>query len=702
MTDINGNTVGALSNVASNPLDKDLNISDYNIVGLPFGSSLRTIQSTQILQTSIINDSANKLLNVGDVVSGTTEMTGILKVPSIATNTITNSVNANSSINMFDGQIYMNSTGNLYFNNNTVVCTPSLSPIESSSFKVTGGTSDSYMMSDGSLLKYSANSGNSNYYLYNSSTTQNVTPPIGDITYNNAVQANATIIYISHRTRDTIDIEVFFKQLSSLIEVYIQDQETSLNYIQYNIIGTPTITPEAQVAIPVIMRVGAGTGLTNFSNGHNVLLSFFTNSIETDLRISTLENQTVNQTAINGVSTNFTGTNGVVSTKFVKSSNPNSNHFWKTDGSADSNIYVLDSDLIITNANVTTLQTKTQNLTSTTSTSTFTGTGGIIADKFVTNTGTSLSFVKGDGSLDSTGYATLSLVNDVVNLINPVITKTQYQSISGGDTYFSTGLVLNGSITTDGISNIDILSMDKPFFGIQYNHGSAIINAQSNSNWTPAGSTTAVVAPYSTTTNVTRQIGAALWSFPTPGDGQICGYGSTITTGAQVCTGFPFGLIFVGNIADTGYNVNNCQNVFGLWSSSSPPSLSQSVQLSVRLNHIVFGSDTNDPNICIYTAGAAGVSNKQVDLGSSFPANRPSANASTDWLKLCMYWDGSTTLYYKAVNTTLNVTVSGSFVPIAGSIPISTFTLYPQCCRVMGTPNASGQAKLIVKRFGVF
>ena len=100
------------------------------------------------------------------------------------------------------------------------------------------------------------------------------------------------------------------------------------------------------------------------------------------------------------------------------------------------------------------------------------------------------------------------------------------------------------------------------------------------------------------------------------------------------------------------------------------------------------------------------MSNKQVDLGSYFPANRPAGSVSTDWLKLCMYWDG-TTMYYKAVNTslplgTVGATVTGSFTPLAGQMPISTFTLYPQCCRVMGTPSASGQAKLIVKRFGVF
>jgi hypothetical protein len=48
---------------------------------------------------------------------------------------------------------------------------------------------------------------------------------------------------------------------------------------------------------------------------------------------------------------------------------------------------------------------------------------------------------------------------------------------------------------------------------------------------------------------------------------------------------------------------------------------------------ICFGSDTDDPNICIYTAGV-GTTVKQVDLGTSFPANRPSGSVSTDIFKL--------------------------------------------------------------------
>ena len=165
------------------------------------------------------------------------------------------------------------------------------------------GTNQQYIMGDGTFLQYSANSGNSNYYLYNNGTDGDTTPPNGFITYNNINQDDATIIYISHRTRDTIDIEVFFKNLSTLNDVYIQDQENSDNNITYNIIGAPTIINQQQVSIPVVKRTSSGTGSSNFGNGHNLLLSFFTNTIETDTRLSTLETKTRNITSIGSVNT---------------------------------------------------------------------------------------------------------------------------------------------------------------------------------------------------------------------------------------------------------------------------------------------------------------------------------------------------------------------------------------------------------------
>ena len=180
--------------------------------------------------------------------------------------------------------------------------------LETDKVVINGGTSSQYLMADGTKLQFSANSGNSNFYLYRSDTSQAVNPPNGNITYNNATQSLATIIYISHLTRDNIDIEVFFKQISTLTEVYIQDQNLSEAFMQFNVTGTPTITVNNKVAIPVLIR-SAGVGITGFPDGHQVLLSFFTNTLETDQRISLVESKTSNITSVSvGVNTQFQGT----------------------------------------------------------------------------------------------------------------------------------------------------------------------------------------------------------------------------------------------------------------------------------------------------------------------------------------------------------------------------------------------------------
>ena len=90
---------------------------------------------------------------------------------------------------------------------------------------INGGTIQQYLMGDGTLLQQSATGGNSNFYLYNNHSNTTTPPPVnGDVGYNNAVQDLATILYISHRTRDTIDIEVFYNTITQINYVYIQDQ----------------------------------------------------------------------------------------------------------------------------------------------------------------------------------------------------------------------------------------------------------------------------------------------------------------------------------------------------------------------------------------------------------------------------------------------------------------------------------------------
>jgi hypothetical protein len=191
----------------------------------------------------------------------------------------------------------------------------------SGSFVKAGGTASQYLMANGSSLEYSANSGNSNFYLYNSIDNITSPPPAsGKVGYNNANQSLATILYINHLTSDNIDIDVFFAQLTTIQDVYLQDRNSSLNFIRYNITATPTIIPNNYISIPVLYTAtipplqpnGGGTGLTSFGVNHPIIVSFFTNSIEVDMRLSTLESKTQNQTAILNTTT-FTGSGGIIS-----------------------------------------------------------------------------------------------------------------------------------------------------------------------------------------------------------------------------------------------------------------------------------------------------------------------------------------------------------------------------------------------------
>lgn len=262
--DVNGLQDALDASTVTNPLSDNLSIGTSDIIGLPFGNTLRGMYASQILQTATINDTAYRAQNI--------------------TGTVTAGVKTT-----FSGQI------------------------EAGSFKKTGGTAIQYLMADGTTLTQSANSGNSNFYLYNSGTSQNITPANGYVTYNNAVQANVTMIYINHLTRDVVDIEVFFKQINTLTEIYIQDQNISENYIQYNVTGSPVITVGAKVAIPVLLRIGNGTGLTNYPDGHNVLVSFFSNALEVDARLSTIETKTQNLSSTNSANnTSITGNVSVI------------------------------------------------------------------------------------------------------------------------------------------------------------------------------------------------------------------------------------------------------------------------------------------------------------------------------------------------------------------------------------------------------
>ena len=186
--------------------------------------------------------------------------------------------------------------------------------LTANSFIKQGGTNLQYLMADGSITTNSGANNNSNIYLYKNNSTAHAPPiPSGDIVYNSAVSQDATtILYISHLTRPAptaVDIDVFLAQINITSVIYLQDQNDSTNYIYYDVTGATTIIPNNYVSVPVLKATSAGTGSTSFGSGHNIIMSIFTNSVEVNNRITTLETKTQNIDALTTVAgtTNFTG-----------------------------------------------------------------------------------------------------------------------------------------------------------------------------------------------------------------------------------------------------------------------------------------------------------------------------------------------------------------------------------------------------------
>jgi hypothetical protein len=160
--------------------------------------------------TFSVNGELNKINNFTASQTYVTNIAGMVNTSSLSTNLLYN-VPQSTFIELDTTDININAT-NLTFNGLDIVTETFNKPIEATAFIKTSAPLDpvSYLMSDGSTLVPSANSGNSNFYLYNSGTSGSTIPVNGYVTYNSGTQSSSTIIYISHVTRDNIDIEVFF------------------------------------------------------------------------------------------------------------------------------------------------------------------------------------------------------------------------------------------------------------------------------------------------------------------------------------------------------------------------------------------------------------------------------------------------------------------------------------------------------------
>ena len=171
-------------------------------------------------------------------------------------------------------------------------------------FIIQGGPSPAgYLMSDGTILNSSSGDSNSNIYLYNNSNITTAPPSNGQIRFNNAAHTLTTEIYISHLTRNGLDVDPFLALISQLSVIYIQTDNDHTNYVKFNVNSSPIITPNSYFTVLVTFLEGGGTGLTNFSNGQDIFLSIFSNDVEIDTRISNVETKTQNISANSSTNT---------------------------------------------------------------------------------------------------------------------------------------------------------------------------------------------------------------------------------------------------------------------------------------------------------------------------------------------------------------------------------------------------------------
>jgi hypothetical protein len=110
----------------------------------------------------------------------------------------------------------------------------------------------------------------SNYYRYLAKTTSNTpSPGAGYLIWSNPVQIDSSSVTVSHLNNDDVDVETFIALSPIGSKILIQDQHLSENYQQWEIIGTPLVTVNDYVTIPVSF-IG---GTYSFSNNQEIIFA---------------------------------------------------------------------------------------------------------------------------------------------------------------------------------------------------------------------------------------------------------------------------------------------------------------------------------------------------------------------------------------------------------------------------------------------
>lgn len=131
-------------------------------------------------------------------------------------------------------------------------------------------------MSTGTLV---ATGGTSTFWLYSADTgITSGTPPVGDLYWNNATQTSATVIALSHITRDGVDVDLFIDNIVSGNTIVIQDQNSSPDFQTWVCSGSITVHANSYVEVPVTLSTSGGTGTTGFPNNAHLAVALLSTS----------------------------------------------------------------------------------------------------------------------------------------------------------------------------------------------------------------------------------------------------------------------------------------------------------------------------------------------------------------------------------------------------------------------------------------
>ena len=128
-------------NAMANPLTSDLSIGAFDITGLPFGQTLKGINSQQIFQPNVIDATESKTQNITSAVPDITNMGGLLRIPEVSLERLSSTLQS-SYIDMSEGGINITS-GSLSFNGASIATKTALTANSVPYINSTGALSSS-------------------------------------------------------------------------------------------------------------------------------------------------------------------------------------------------------------------------------------------------------------------------------------------------------------------------------------------------------------------------------------------------------------------------------------------------------------------------------------------------------------------------------------------------------------------------------